>query len=82
MGATSGLGRDGLVSAVFVQDRGWFTPIAPDRDLNPLVRGLLAAVPADVDNPDHDGPGGNTDISRDEVVDLTFWGSRRAARVP
>jgi hypothetical protein len=82
MGATSGLGRDGLVAAAFVQDRGGFAPNAPDQDVNPLVQGLLVAVPADVDNPSRDGPDDNADISRDEGADLTFWGSRCAARVP
>jgi hypothetical protein len=44
--------------------------------------GLLVAVPADVDTPGRDGPDDNADISRDEGADLTFWGSRCAARVP
>jgi hypothetical protein len=54
----------------------------PNQELNPLVRGLLATVPPDVDNAGRPGPPRNVDISRDEVVDLTFWGSRGAARVP
>ncbi len=82
MGATSGLGRDGLVVAVFAQDRVGFALNVSDQDLNPLVRGLLATVPADVDNAARDGALVNADISRVEVVDLTFWGSRGAAQVP
>ena len=39
----------------FVQMRGGSDHQMPDQDLNPLVRGFLAAVPADVDNLAHDG---------------------------
>ena len=71
-----------MVAAVFAHDQGGFTRNVSDQDLNPLVRELLATVPADVDNIAHDGAAANADIPRVEVVDLTFWGSRGAARVP
>lgn len=66
----------------FVQDRGGDGRRVPNQELNPLVRGLLAAVPPDVDNAGRPSRPRNVDISRDGVVDLTFWGSRGPARVP
>ena len=66
----------------FGQDRGRLIRAEAGQILNPLVRSLLAAVPADVDNAAANGPRANPDISRDGVVDLTFWGSRCAAYVP
>lgn len=55
MGATSGLVRDGLVAAVLSKIVAGPTTPVPDPDINPLVRGLLAPVPADVHSLAYDG---------------------------